>query len=91
MFFKLTTIIRRGGNTENLTNFGRFSQIHQYNNNSHTRRLNSSQAFNITSLYEGEWKYVDEDQYRTTKAEIIKIKGHILYNMGELSWFLVLK
>ncbi|XP_028418422.1 alpha-protein kinase 1-like isoform X2 [Dendronephthya gigantea] len=31
---------------------------------------------------QGEWKYVDEDQYVTTKAEIIKIKGHILYNMG---------
>ena len=32
----------------------------------------------------GEWKYVDEDQYLTTKAEIIKIKGHILYNMGKI-------
>jgi hypothetical protein len=41
------------------------------------------------SLHKGEWKYVDEDQYLTTKAEIIKIKGHILYNMGMLQycWF----
>ena len=38
----------------------------------------------MLSLYEGEWKYADEDQYLTTKAEIIKIKGHILYNMGKL-------
>ena len=38
----------------------------------------------MLSLYEGEWKYADEDQYLTTKAEIIKVKGHILYNMGKL-------
>jgi hypothetical protein len=38
------------------------------------------------SLHKGEWKYVDEDQYLTTKAEIIKIKGHILYNMGMLQY-----
>lgn len=38
----------------------------------------------MLSLYKGEWKYADDDQYLTTKAEIIKIKGHILYNMGKL-------
>ncbi|XP_071084410.1 alpha-protein kinase 1-like [Haliotis cracherodii] len=30
----------------------------------------------------GEWRYADEDQYVTTKAEVIKIKGNIMHNLG---------
>ncbi|XP_046577085.1 uncharacterized protein LOC124284980 isoform X2 [Haliotis rubra] len=30
----------------------------------------------------GEWRYADDDQYVTTKAEVIKIKGNIMHNLG---------